>query len=239
VYPHVRGRSITILKVLQELPLTFSEVEKLVGLNHDLTKLYLKNLRKYGLIEKTEYGWSLTEKGKHFIDRMSKLDKIRDRFGDKKGNISLNLSENLSHNLSPYNNNNNEVENNNIKNIGNSFVFASKTTTLQNKMLPSFLGQASPLQDGTHTFSLNNLSVKKDKNTKKLLQVMDALSSKYGIGATISAKLVKDAIISTLLVSDDRAIKNKIKALISVGFLIPVDSGLFRIGGKHETEKVV
>jgi hypothetical protein len=240
------------LNYIQEnSPVRFWEIQYILGSN-DLAWIYLRNLRSYGLIEKTEYGWSLTQKGKAFLqdynDRIKRIEKMNDKFTDNNTDnlpisqpiINGKVIGNLTANLSAYNNNSNTIENNNIKNIENSSVFASKSGILENNIAPSFSGLPNiPIRGSTHTFSARGSKLIGSKK-KELFLVADALTKKYGDGATISSKLVKDTIISTLVITDERSIKNKLKALISIGFLLPAGEGLFKVrGGVHEAEKVV
>ena len=235
VHTRVRGKSIEILQLMKKNgALMFWEIRDSFGISKDLTKVYLRNLRNYGLVEKTKQGWYLTGKGKQFLERYERVVKLGNKIGD---NLSSNLSPNLSHqnnnlspNLSPYNNNNNTEENNNINNIGNSFLYAEISGSLNNKVAPSFLGFNSNAQKVTHTY------IPTVKSVAELQAIKSVFVSKFGSGATIGRKVVYQVLSTTLPYVDKRSIKSRIEKLVSIGFLQEVGEGLYKInGGQNET----
>ena len=64
----IRGFSLTILFCLKDGHLRSSEIYEITGKPCSYVNRYLYNLRKYGLIERVEDFWILTEKGADFIE---------------------------------------------------------------------------------------------------------------------------------------------------------------------------
>ena len=231
VHSRIRGKSIEILQMMKKHgALMFWEVRDGFGISKDLTKVYLRNLRNYGLVEKTKQGWYLTEKGKQFLERYERVVKLGNKIGDKlEDRLSPNLSpqsNNLSPNLSPYNNNNNEINNNNINNIGNSSNSATKVGSFDNKIVPSFSPPLFGTQKNTHTFSFQ---------FSELQKVKEVFLSKFGTGATIGKKVVYQLVSTSLPYIDKRTIKARVDKLISIGFLKEVGEGLYKVGESNET----
>jgi hypothetical protein len=209
----------------------FWEVRDNLQLNKDLTWTYLRNLRNYGLVEKTKYGWELTQKGKQFLEKRERI--ITNVTTNLPTNLPPNLPTlppNLPTNLPPYNNNNTTEENNNINNIGNSFFHAEINGSLNNKVAPSFLGFNSSVQKDTHTY------IPTVKSVAELQAIKSVFISRFGSGATIGRKVVYQVLSTTLPYVDKRSIKSRIEKLISIGFLQEVGEGLYKInGGQNET----
>jgi len=233
VHSRIRGKSIEILQMMKKRgALMFWEVRDDLQLTKDLTWTYLRNLRNYGLIEKTKQGWYLTEKGKQFLEK-------RERIIIKTAtNLPTNLPPNLPTlppylptNLPPYNNNNNTTENNNINNIGNSSFFMEKLGSLENKAMPSFAPLSLDSKKDTHTYQ----AVSSTRSIEELQKVKEAFISKFGIGATIGKKVVFNTISASLPYVDKRSIRSRIDKLISIGFLKEVGEGLYKVGESNET----
>jgi predicted transcriptional regulator/uncharacterized protein YlbG (UPF0298 family) len=235
VHSRIRGRSIDILQAIKKYgPLMFWEVRDNFQISKNLANNYLRNLRNYGLIEKTKQGWTLTEKGKQFLEKHERV------VTKMSANLSPNLCTNLCANLSPqsaslyanlcaYNNNNNEINNNNINNIGNSSIFATKVGSFNNKIVPSFMPPLFGAQKNTHTFSFQ---------FSELQKVKEAFLSKFGTGATIGKKVVYQLVSTSLPYIDKRTIKARVDKLISLGFLKEVGNGLYKIVGGESNETV-
>jgi predicted transcriptional regulator len=237
VHTRIRGRSLSILLAMKEHgALMFWEIQEGFKVNNDLTWTYLRNLRRYGLIYKTEQGWSLTEKGEQFLSqyekRIKKVNNITDNFtgnttGNTTGKLTGNLPVYLPANLPAYNNNNNITDNNNINNMPNSFIFSGKMAGFENKISPSFVFASSSLQKEAHTYE----PVSYSRSATELQQVQIALLEKFGAGSTIGKKLVYQMISTTLPYVDRRSIKSRLDKLVSIGFLNEVGNGLYKIAG--------
>jgi predicted transcriptional regulator len=229
VHTRIRGMSIKILYAMKEHgALMFWEVRDDFKLTKDLTWTYLRNLRNYGLIEKTKQGWSLTEKGKQFLEKRERI--IIKTSTNLPTNLPPNLPSlppNLPTNLPPYNNNNNITDNNNINNMPNSSVFSGKMAGFENKIPPSFVFASSSLQKEAHTYE----PVSYSRSATELQQVQIALLEKFGAGSTIGKKLVYQMISTTLPYVDRRSIKSRLDKLVSIGFLNEVGNGLYKIAG--------
>jgi len=64
----IRGFSIIILECLKDGYLRSSEICEITGKSYSYVCRYLYNLQNYGLIEKVEDFWILTEKGADFLE---------------------------------------------------------------------------------------------------------------------------------------------------------------------------
>ena len=64
VLSRLRGLTLEILSALHDSPMTVPAISHLVEREQRYTRVYLHNMRRYGLTSKTSHGfWELTEKG--------------------------------------------------------------------------------------------------------------------------------------------------------------------------------
>ena len=75
----IRGFSIIILECLKGGYLRSSEIYEITGKPCSYVNRYLYNLRKYGLIERIEDFWILTQKGEDFIEYYERFIKNKNR----------------------------------------------------------------------------------------------------------------------------------------------------------------
>jgi predicted transcriptional regulator len=216
----VRGRSLTILRALTEHgPLRFSGIQHGLELGKDLTKIYLRRLRNYELVEKEINGWRITEKGAEKLDEVDRFRKLKEHYtnyqiGEQTGgqirryllSCTPNCSLDRSPNCSPTYHYNTEHNKTNL----------TPKSPVPNDKVPrrSPYTFDSPKEVHAHTFGGPSLKIR-----GQLSSIEKAISERYPVGSKVSKKLLVEVALGVIPHVDRRTARSRIDKLISTGFL--------------------